>query len=78
MRPELPPLTVDVCLPCWRDIYGAVPSRALVRVDRRRFTVRDGDLIVVHRRVMFDDHVVAAACGSLYTHAGVGELGLGS
>ncbi len=77
MRAELPPVTVESCEPCWRDIYGTVATPAIVEIDRRRLIVRDQDRLVVHRRVMFDDHVAGAVCGTLYTHAAVVEIGLG-
>lgn len=70
-RPTLPPMPVGACVPCWRDIYGESFSPALAEADPRRFTVRDLDRLVVHRRVMFDDHVVGAVCGDIYTQAGV-------
>ena len=77
MRPELPPVTVSVCAPCWRDVYGEEISPAIVEVDRRRVIARQDDALVVHRRVMLDPHVVGVVCGNLYAHAGVAEIGLG-
>ncbi|MEK6849722.1 MAG: hypothetical protein AABY01_04105 [Nanoarchaeota archaeon] len=77
MGHELPPVTVTVCVPCWRDIYGEAIPPAIVKVDLRRVIVRQDNALVIHRRVMLDPHVVGVVCGNLNTHAGVVQIGLG-
>lgn len=73
-NPPNPPKTI-VCVPCWRgrDYGDDELDKATLR--HRRFFVRQGDDLVVHRLIEEDDHVVKAACGDLYAQSGLPNLG---
>ncbi len=62
----------------WLSVYAGEITIGAIAQDPRRFTARQGDDLVLHRRSMIDGHVVGAVCGDLFTHAGVLELAPGS
>lgn len=68
-----PPRTL-ICLDCWASVYAGEITVGAIPNDPRRFTARQGDDLVLHRRSLIDAHVVGAVCGDLYTHDGVLEL----